>query len=162
VGKSTLVYAALRAGLRVLSEDAVYLQLSPQRIWGMPRVIHLKPDAAVFFPELTAVEPCLLANGKLKLPVTIERAQAAPCPAVQQAGVCLLQRGPAPRLERIDAADAVRALGAAPEGGFALYSDSIGARIQPIAERGAWRLTLPSHPREAVPALHEMLDAVSG
>src|SRR5262245_39917856 len=33
-GKSTLAYAAAQAGWDVLSDDAAYVQLEPQRVWG--------------------------------------------------------------------------------------------------------------------------------
>ena len=46
------------------------------------------------------------------------------------------------------------------EPGFDVYADSIGARIRHAAERGAWRMTLPAHPCDAVPMLHRMLDAL--
>ena len=79
VGKSTLVYAAARAGLQVLSEDAVYLQLDPFRVWGMPRFVHLTPASVRFFPELEGIRPKLLANGKTKLALNLrERASVAP------------------------------------------------------------------------------------
>jgi hypothetical protein len=54
----------------------------------------------------------------------------------------------------------VEALTAAPEPGFDLYAGSIGARIRHAAEHGAWRMTLPAHPPDAVPMLHRMLDAL--
>ena len=161
VGKSTLVYAAARAGLRILSEDAVFLQLDPFRVWGMPRFVHLTPGSVRFFPELEGVRPRLLANGKTKLALDLrERAPAAPCPAAGRAGICLLARGPAPGIEALETEDVVGALTAAPEPGFDLYAGSIGARIRRAAERGTWRMILPPHPSDAVPMLHRMLDAV--
>lgn len=161
VGKSTLVYAAAGAGLRVLSEDAVFLQLDPFRAWGMPRFIHLTPESVRFFPELAGVRPRLLANGKTKLALDLrERAPAAACVSATRAGVCLLARGAAPGMEPLGADEVVRVLTEAPEPGFDLYADSIGARIRHVAERGAWRMTLPAHPADAVPLLHRMLDEV--
>ena len=162
VGKSTLVYAAARAGLRVLSEDAVYLQLDPLRVWGMPRFVHLMPEAARFFPELSAVRPRLLFNGKTKLAMDLRTLSPAPGgPAVaERAGICLLARGRTPGVERVDAREAVEALTAAPEAGFDLFADSVGARIARVAAQGAWRVTLPPHPADAVPMLHELLDAL--
>jgi len=161
VGKSTLVYAAARAGLGILSEDAVFLQRDPFRVWGMPRFIHLTPATVRFFPELEGVRPRLLANGKTKLALDLrERAPAAPCLSAARAGVCLLARGDAPGIARLTADEVVDALTAAPEPGFDLYADSIGERVRQAAERGAWRMTLPAHPSDAVPMLHDMLDEV--
>jgi len=161
VGKSTLVYAAARAGLGILSEDAVFLQLDPFRVWGMPRFVHLTPASVRFFPELEGVRPRLLANGKTKLALDLrERAPAAPCLSATRAGVCLLARGDAPGIARLTADEAVDALTAAPEPGFDLYAGSVGARVRRAAEHGAWRMTLPAHPSDAVPLLHRMLDEV--
>jgi len=163
VGKSTLVYAAARAGLGILSEDAVFLQLDPFRVWGMPRFIHLTPASVRFFPELEGVRPRLLANGKTKLALDLrERAPAAPCLSAGRAGVCLLARGDAPGMAPLGVEEAVDALTAAPEPGFDVYALSVAARIRRAAERGAWRMTLPPHPADAVPMLHRMLDALEG
>jgi hypothetical protein len=161
VGKSTLVYAAACAGLEILSEDAVFLQLDPFRVWGMPRFVHLTPASVRFFPELEGVRPKLLANGKTKLALDLrERAPAAPTAFAERAGVCLLARGDVPGIARLEADEVVEALTAAPEPGFDLYAGSIGARIRHAAECGAWRLTLPAHPSDAVPMLHRVLDAL--
>jgi hypothetical protein len=161
VGKSTTVYAAARAGLRVLSEDAVFLQLDPFRAWGMPRRVHLLPETARFFPELGRVRPGRLFNGKTKLAVDLRGpGGSAGTPMAERAGVCLLARGSTPGVERLSADAAVAALTAAPEPGFDLYADSVGARIRRVAEQGAWRMTLPPHPADAVPMLHRMLDAL--
>jgi hypothetical protein len=163
VGKSTLVYAAARAGLEILSEDAVFLQLDPFRVWGMPRFVHLTPATVRFFPELEGVRPKLLANGKTKLALDLrERAPAAATAFAERAGVCLLARGDAPGVEALGADEVVAALTAAPEPGFDLYAGSVGGRIRHAAERGAWRMTLPAHPSDAVPMLHRMLDALEG
>jgi hypothetical protein len=161
VGKSTLVYAAARAGLQVLSEDAVYLQLDPFRVWGAQRYLHLTPGSERFFPELEGVRPRLLANGKTKLALDLRvHAPAAGCASAGRAGVCLLARGPAPGIERLGAEEVVDALTAAPEPGFDVYAQTVGARVRLAARRGAWRMTLPPDPADAVPMLHRMLDAV--
>jgi len=164
VGKSTLVYAAARAGLRVLAEDAVFLQLDPFRAWGMPRRVHLLPNTARFFPELSAVQPGLLFNGKTKLAVDLRGGggdgDEAASPMAERAGICLLARGSTPGIERLAAEAVVDALTAAPEPGFDLYADSVGARIRRVAEQGAWRMTLPPHPADAIPMLHHMLDTL--
>lgn len=161
VGKSTLVYAASRAGLRVLSEDAVFLQLDPFRAWGMPRRVHLLPETARFFPELARERAGRQFNGKSKLAIDLRVSDAgAGSPMAERAGVCLLARGSTPGVERLAPEAAVHALTAAPEPGFDLYADSVGRRIRRVAEQGAWRMTLPPHPADAVPMLHGMLDAL--
>jgi hypothetical protein len=158
VGKSTLVYAAMRAGMRVLSEDGVFLQRQPRRVWALPRKVHLKPDAPRFFPELEGLAPRLLANGKWKLALPLPAESAAPWPAVERAGICLLRRGEAVGVERLGADEVVRALTSRVEGGFDLYTDSVGERIRALAEHGAWRLTLGPSLEQAVERVSGLLD----
>ncbi|HEU0052352.1 MAG TPA: hypothetical protein VFQ39_04205 [Longimicrobium sp.] len=161
VGKSTLTYAALRAGLKVMSEEIVFLQGDPvPRVWGMPSTINLLPDAHAFFPELTRITPTRLPNGDVKRIVSVRDMGGVPdAPVTERAGVCLLARGEGgPRAERIPAEEAVEGLTAQLEPGFHFFAEMIGARVRPFAERGAWRLILPPHPADALPALREMLE----
>ena len=162
VGKSTLAYAAHRAGLQVLSEDIVFVQRHPApRVWALPRLAHLLPDAARFFPELAGAAPVLRANGKWKIPVSLLPADgsAPTLPVADRAGICLLARGEGgPVVERVPPGSVVDALTAQLEPGFDIFATTISARIRPLARRGAWRLTLPPHPSDAVPALEAMLD----
>jgi hypothetical protein len=161
-GKSTLVYAAARAGFSVLAEDAVFLQLDPFRVWGMPSFVHLSPDARRFFPELDGRAPELRPNGKMKIAVSLEEMGAAAArPMAERAGVCLLARGDGPpRLEPLSPDEVIEALAAQMEEGFDHFAGSIGERIRAFAAHGGWRLHLPPHPGEALPFLHEMFDAL--
>jgi hypothetical protein len=157
VGKSTLTYAALRAGLGVLSEDCVFLQEAPvPRVWGLPGFVHLHPDAVRWFPELRGASALIRNNGELKLAVRSE----GPVAGVARAGICLLARGPRPGLERLPAAEVERAVVENLEDGFSVFAASIGPRVRRLAEHGGWRLTLPPSPSDAVPELMRMLDAL--
>jgi hypothetical protein len=159
VGKSSLAYAALRAGLEVLSEDCIFLQEAPvPRAWGLPGFVHLHPDAARWFPELRDVSARVHNAGDLKLAVPSRGAVAG----VERAGICLLRRGAEPRLERLPPAEIERAFVENLEQGFDLFADRIGPRVHRLAEHGGWRFTLPSSPVEAVPWLLRMLDALDG
>jgi hypothetical protein len=78
VGKSTLAYACVRAGFRLLAEDVVQVKLRPTgaAFWGLPWTLHLLPDSTRFFPEL-ANEPILLqVNGEEKIEVQIGKNEA--------------------------------------------------------------------------------------
>jgi len=157
VGKSTLTYAARRAGLGVLSEDCVFLQEAPApRVWGFPGFVHLHPDAVRWFPELAGTSALIRNNGDLKLAVRSE----GPVVGVERAGICLLARGPVPGIQRLPAAEIERALVENLEEGFDLFAGSIGPRVRRLAEHGGWRLTLPASPADAVPMLARMLDAL--
>lgn len=158
-GKSTTVYAAARSGLRVLSEDAVFLQADPFRVWGMPGTINLRPQAAAFFPELERIAPVRLPNGRVKLPAVLRGTEAAAqWPAVERAGVCLLARGGVPGVERISAGELAAALTETMEPGFEHFRGRIDARLRPLVECGGWRLRLPPRPADAVPLIHAMFD----
>jgi hypothetical protein len=162
VGKSTLTYAGVRAGLEMLAEDAVYLQSRPKpRVWGMPGSIHLLPDAGYHFPELAERGPSLRANGKEKIAVDLRETGSLPAlPVVERAGICLLARGAGgPRLESLAPAQAEAALVGSPEGGFERFAATIGAAVRRlVGQGGGWRLTLASSPQTAVPFLERMLD----
>ncbi|MBV9110364.1 MAG: hypothetical protein JO306_13210 [Gemmatimonadetes bacterium] len=161
VGKSTTVYAAARAGLRVLAEDAVFLQLRPFRVWGMPAEVRLGPESARFFPELAHVAVTRMANGKEKRVVPLRGTPgASEWPLAERVGVCLLSRGGPPRVEPLSAEEMVSALADVPEPGFSHFAASIRPRVRLLAARGGWRLALPGDPADTVGMLHEMLDSV--
>ena len=164
LGKSTLAYAASRAGWTVLSDDVVYVQSAPVwRIWGGPGArSYVPPDAARFFPELRALTPELRANGRERLAVT--RASVAP-PVCERAVLCLLERGrgggSSPRLEPIAADAAMAVLAHAPESGFDVFAEQARERLTPLAAR-AWRLCLGDDPRDVVPLLERAVQGAGG
>lgn len=162
VGKSTLVYAAMRAGFRVLTEDCVFLESRPEtRVWGMPGSVHLLPEAVRWFPELEGRTPTPRANGKSKIAVDLREAcAAAPALPVRRAGICLLARGPLPCLEMLPPHAIVGALTTQLEPGFHRFASTLGAPVRRLAERGGWRLTLPECPHDAAPLLHTLFDAL--
>ncbi|HEY8470882.1 MAG TPA: hypothetical protein VIL18_14620 [Longimicrobiales bacterium] len=120
IGKSTLAYAALRAGLDVLGDDAVYVELAGTfRVWSLGRPIHLAPEAARWFPELAGRPAVLRANGKRRIVVPLRpgpapahaegsrtpahapgrasphgllRPEGRQAPPPERAGLCLLER----------------------------------------------------------------------
>jgi hypothetical protein len=159
VGKSTLAYAARRAGLEVLSEDAVYLRREPFRVWGIPRTAHLTPDTARFFPELAERAPIRLANGKTKIAVDL-RGDGPACRSASRAAVCLLARGGAPGVEPVSPADVVAALTEAMDPGFDHFVGRIEPALEHLAAPGGWRIALPPHPADTIPLLHEVFDAL--
>jgi hypothetical protein len=163
VGKSTLAYAAARAGLAVLAEDLVYVQTRPElRVWGLPGWLHLPEGAAAYFPELTGTRAVLLANGKRKIAVQTAALGALPqLPVARRAGICLLRRDGGPtRLTRV-APDVVAAeLGRVPEPGFDTYAEDAAGPVRRLAARGAWLLHVGAPPADIVPLLHEMFDTL--
>lgn len=162
-GKSTIAYAAARAGLQVLAEDLVFLQRRPRlRVWGWPGALHLSPDAVRHFPELAGKHPELLANGKLKLALRAHELDAMPqLPVARRAGICLLSRAAGrTRLQQLGAEAVVEQLGGVREAGFDLFADVIGELLEALCRHGGWKLEVGGPPQTAVAALHEMLDHI--
>jgi hypothetical protein len=161
VGKSTLAYAASRAGLEVRGDEAAYVQRQPDlRLWGTPDRVRLSPAGATHFPELREVPPVQSINGKSKVIVRLEVHEHAWRPLDRMA-VCLLSGGDGPvEVERVDAAGILHALTSDVEPGFDLRPEE-GRRVaEALAEPGGWRVTLSQDPAEAVGVFEEMLRAI--
>jgi len=65
-GKSTLSLALAQRGFAFLSDEWTYFSRrdGQVRAWSLPNPLKLLPDAAAFFPELTALEPAVAMNGE--------------------------------------------------------------------------------------------------
>ena len=163
-GKSTLAYQAHRLGLRVLSDDAVYVQLDPEfRVWGLPGRVRLLTTAVTHFPELGGRSPTLLANGDEKLVVQCPGewpAPTAPAPVATRAGVCLLERkGVGTTVSKVPASSAeVQAF--LKEGlglSRARFGASLDGALRWLAGAGGWRVSLSENPADAMSLLNDML-----
>ncbi len=158
-GKSTLAYAASRAGMSVLTDDSAYLQVRPTfRLWGMPGRVYLPPESRRRFAELSKRKPERLANGKTKLAVDVPQEWASGVPIARRVGVCLLERRGGPvRRSRVGA----RALRMALWRGLGLQQAIHQSTAEPALSRlcagGGWRLHLSNDPRDAVPYIERML-----
>lgn len=73
-GKSTLTLALARAGFRFLSDDRTYLSRRAGELaaWGLPTRLKLRPEAAVYFPELRGLEPRTALNGERAFELDLE------------------------------------------------------------------------------------------
>lgn len=152
-GKSTLALAAARRGLRVMSDDTLYVQLAPTlRVWGFPRPIHVFPEDAPADAHATR-----LRGGKLKTVVPLSPATAETHFA-DQAILILLERGEQLGLTRIDAEIAAARL-ARLEPGFDLLAAEAAAAARVLAKDGAWRLTLSRDPVAAIAFLNRHFGA---
>lgn len=164
IGKSTLALAALRAGLRVLTDDAVYLQLRPRlRVWAMGRPLHVPVRTAQRFAGLTGIAAVPRPGGKRKVPVELQPPGGGVLePGVaERAGLCVLERGAArPDIEPIAAEEAVRAIVSRLDPGFDLFSATIPERLRALASGGAWRVRVGDHPETALPAILDLLGKV--
>jgi len=157
-GKSTLACLAHAAGLGVLSEDIVWVQLEPRfRLWGKPDRLHLLPETAALFRTLVARGAPVTVNGQRKIAIAIEPGNARF--AADDAVVCLLERGAGqPALARLTSEQVQDALGRDPAAGFDRLAHRLPAAIDALSRHGGWRLRLSQDPREALPLLRRMVD----
>ncbi|MCH7564033.1 MAG: hypothetical protein IH968_09430 [Gemmatimonadetes bacterium] len=163
VGKSSLCYEAARAGLQVLSDDVVNIQLVPGlRVWGMPGYLHLPVSARELFPELERHAPTLLANGKEKIALSLsDLGAAAPFPVIENAGLCVLERtNGEPSLTPLTAQQLEVELTSQREHGFDIYAETIREGIHQLARDGGWRLQPGHGVGHALPLLEEVFSAL--
>lgn len=147
-GKSCLALAADAAGFAVLSEDIVYVQLRPQpKVWGWAGPAHLLPANA----PRDRTFATRVRNGKSKLAVPLGAAGSAVA-SPSQAVFCLLARGEAVAIERLQPDDALRGLERL-EPGFDVMAEEVRAAHAALTRKGAWRLTLSADPDEAIRCL---------
>jgi hypothetical protein len=74
-GKSTLAYAAIRAGFSLIAEDVAYVRrgASGFELLGLPWLMYLVPDAARFFPEIAELPQVYRLNGEAKSMLDMRR-----------------------------------------------------------------------------------------
>jgi hypothetical protein len=147
-GKSCLALAADDAGYAVLSDDTVYVERDPLRVWGMSGAAYLLPaDSAG-----VAVSKQRLRAGRLKNVVPLRSAAQHGPRACTRASLCLLTRGQKPALHRIDTGEALARL-AKLDSGFDLIRDRVMDAYARLASNGAWELTLSDDPAAAIALL---------
>jgi len=153
-GKSALARAAAAAGLRVLTDDVVYVQLRPRlRLWALRRPIHLLAEDV----RDPGDAPLRLRRGRWKHALPMP--SAADDPPVERALVCLLERGEGPAaLTPIGPEEAVASLLASLEPGFDRFRDTLTPALQALAAGGAWRLTLSKDPDEGLALVNGLLE----
>jgi hypothetical protein len=159
LGKSSLTYAAMRAGWRVLADDAVYVQRSPRRrLWGVPRRIHLTADAVRHFPELEGASLERRTDGRRKIAVEIAAPSRASMPWSGDVGLCLLSRSSAHAApERLSAAEAVREMRGTLQGGFERFAESLDECVASLSTGGTcWRVPVTAEPAELARRVEEL------
>jgi hypothetical protein len=155
-GKSTLAYVAQRAGLGLLSDDHVWVQLEPSlRVWGRPSGVRLLPGSPHRFPEL-AGHRTAWRGGKEKLHVRIEGADRGQ--SADDMRVCLLRRGDtAASLRKLDARAVADGLTRRVDAGFDRYPARHELVVAELSRPGGWELALSDDATDAVPLLRRML-----
>lgn len=157
-GKSTLAYAALRAGYHVSADDVAYVQLQPVfRIWGATRALRVPVAARRWFPELDQLAPVIGPDGeaKLSVPLALDHAGRQ---VPERAVVCLVRRGDGMELGRLAPADLAPALSAGEmEPGFDRFAGRMASVVEQLSRGGGYCLTLGPDPRDALPYIERML-----
>lgn len=153
-GKSVLALAAQRAGLPVLAEDTVFVQLHPSlQVWGHAESIHVQENDA---PPGSQGQ-MRLRSGRLKRVLPIANIQHSADKAV----LCVIAHGDRVMLEPLSSESAVRALIDQPEPGYDFYGTRMEEAIRAVAACGCWQLTLSSDPRAAIAALIDRFGVLS-
>ena len=151
-GKSTLAYLAYSAGLDVLSDDHVWIQLEQGcRIWGSAPHARLRSEAAVHFPEIDH-------PGADKLAVHLAPRDAGHQLVARGPVVCILARGDAASLTPLTTSEIESELISQLSPGFDRFPERNHAAFRRIAQSGGWRLTLSNDPRDSLPLLRRVLD----
>jgi hypothetical protein len=158
-GKSTLAWLAHEAGLEVLGDDRVWIQLEPKpRMWAWPGRVRLLPEVQ---HGARASDAGVLdeRDGKRKLARSLG---GTPGPARHDMGdvvVCVLERGDeAATLQRASAADLAEILHREVAPGFDRFPERHARVVRVLTRRAGWRLRLSPDPTEALPLLRRMLE----
>lgn len=141
-GKSTVAYLCHTAGLDLLGDDHVRVQLEPQvRIWGWPSRVRL-----------------FASDAASKTVIDVRDGVSAARLVASDFTVCLLARdgGPA-ALEPLEPAAVERALEEQLSPGFDRFPTRWPAVARALVARPGWRLNLSGDPREALALVNEVL-----
>ena len=156
-GKSTLAYACHAAGLDLLGDDHVRVQLEPSmRIWGWPARVRLLAETAermgVPHAPVHALDP------KRKAVVDASAGVSASRLVADDATVCVLSRDGGPlALEPLSPAEVARALEEQLAPGFDRFPARWPSVVRALTARGGWRLNLSRDAHEAVPIVRDLL-----
>jgi hypothetical protein len=165
-GKSTLAFACTAAGLRVVSDDSVFVSLEgpSARLWGYTRRAWLDPLAVRFFPELAGRPAVDRPNGKRRIPAPVLGPRESP--VLTHAGpvaLVRLERGRgrsslAPLSRDVIATE----LAAPPEEGFDQYPDERPAVVNWLGTLPAYRLVTGGNPIAAAHLLRQLAESWRG
>ena len=140
-GKSTLAYAALRAGYHVLTDDVARIQLEPTvRVWGGPARVRLR------------------TQGPTK---DVHRLDGDGPAFADAVSVCILGRGGEARLDHLDGAAVRRHLDHQLAPGFDRFPDRHSAVMGALTDKGGFHLTLTGNPNDALPLIANMLECAT-
>ena len=160
-GKSTLAYACHAAGIDLLGDDHVRVQLAPSlRLWGWPARLRLHAETAERMGATHA--PAHADDPKAKGVVDMRVGMRASRLVADEATVCMLSRDGGPiALEPLAPALAARALEDQLAPGFDRFPARWPSVVRALTAHGAWRLNLSHDVHEAVPVVRDLLSRLS-
>jgi hypothetical protein len=161
-GKSTLAWLAHQAGLEVLGDDRVWIQLDPTpRMWAWPGRVRLLPETVHGTPAWAKGNAGALEerDGKNKLARSLGGKPGPTRHDMAHVVVCVLERGDGvATLERVSAPDLATTLHREVAPGFDRFPERHARVVRMLTRRGGWRLQLSSDPAQALPLLRQMLE----
>lgn len=113
VGKTSLAFACVRAGYRLLADDVVYLLRSEKglQLHGNPSRLHFPVSARELFPELKNLPIAIRRDGNEFLAVrTVEWLSDSAVTQAEAGAVVFLEHGAKEELENVQQAEAHRLL----------------------------------------------------
>ena len=156
-GKSTLAYACHAAGLDLLGDDHVRVQLEPSlRVWGWPTRVRLPADIAARMGGSPSDER--LSKGNQKEVIDARHGMSVGRLVASDATVCILTRDGGPlALEPLDPDAVARALEEQLAPGFDRFPARWPAVLRALTARGGWRLNLSADPHDALPVVRDLV-----
>jgi hypothetical protein len=165
IGKTSLAYACVRAGMQVLSDDTVHVRSSPESqalvVWGRPWHLRLLPNAIELFPELHGRKAHLRSDYESYLEIDTEK--EFPGQAVSSctpAALVFLERDPMSKvyLEPLEPEAALARL----KRDIYLSEEKVRHRhydvLAKLVETRAFLLRYGGHPSNAVETLARLCD----
>jgi hypothetical protein len=160
-GKSTLAWLAHEAGLEVLGDDRVWIQLEPApRMWAWPGRARLLPeDGQGAMAPRGGAGVLEERDGKSKLTLSLGGKPGPTRHEITGVAVCVLERGDGEAaLERASASELASTLHREVAPGFDRFPERHARVLRVLTRRGGWRLHLSPDPSAALPLLRRMLD----
>ena len=137
-GKSTIAFAASRAGYHVLGDDVARVQLEPAlRVWGGPARVRLR------------------AQSKLKNVIPLNSDGPA---YADKVAVCILGRAAAARIDAMDPLTLRRHLDSQLAPGFDRFPERHIAVMNALTVNGGYHLDLSANPADALPLIATMFE----